>query len=190
MHHVGTYVRSSAVLITACIMMLLSTNSAALATIGSATSHLHTITTTTWGNALADVGATSTKVPYLYTWVQSTGLQYTYVDLVNVGNLATTGNSIAVTTQDATSPRQDAPHLTFSACANGTWNQTTNICSGTSTTLGVVTNGTLNTNFALSTGQRVTLQILAQKTKKALWTSTMSITVNRNQIRLPTTTNT
>lgn len=188
MHGSGTAMRCTAVLMVASLLMVLTTNNAAMAKIGSTRMSSHTLTTTRWGNAFTDVGVASTNAPYVYVWAQSTGAQYTYVDIVNVGSLSTTGNTISVSTQDATSSRQDAPDLLFSSCT-GSWNQTTNACSGSITSLGNTTNGTVSTNLTLAVGQRVTVQIRAQKTKKALWTSTLSISVSRSQVRAATTTN-
>lgn len=188
MHSASTAIRCTTVLLVASLLMLLTTNNAAMAKIGTTKSSTHVVTTTKWGNVLTDVGVTSTNTPWSYVWTQSTGAQYTYADIVNVGSLATTGNAITVSTQDATSSRQDAPDLLFSSCS-GTWNHTTNTCSGSVTSLGNTTNGTVGTNLTLAVGQRLTLQIRAQKTKKALWTSTISVSVSRSQVRTATTTN-
>lgn len=185
MHGLSTVMRCTAVVTVASLLMLLTMNNAATAKIGSTRISSHNLTTTRWGNAFTHVGLASTNTPFVYGWSQNTGAQYTYVDIVNVGTLSTTGNTVSVSTQDAKSSRQDAPDLLFSSCS-GSWNQTTNACSGSITSLGNTTHGTVRTNLTLAVGQRITVRIRAQKTKKALWTSTLSISVNRSQVRTAT----
>lgn len=148
------------------------------------------ISTISWGAAFADVDSPPIRAPHIITWSVSTGTQYAYIDVVNVGELAVGRLGFTVSTRDQDQSRQDAPNLTFSLCNNGVWNQTSNTCSGTASILGTTSSGTINANLSLGTQSRITMQITAVKTKKSLWTSTLSISVNRTQVRTPTTTNT
>jgi len=188
MHRLSSDVRcvTAALLV---MLMLSTSNNVALVTISSTAQSHNAVTTLIWGNVIVATGAPAGNTHFSIVWNQNSAGQTTCVDVINVGNVDTTGNSVAVTTQDATSSRQDAPTLTFSTCTGGTWNQTANTCSGTSTSLGSVTNSTLNTTIALTVGQRITLQIVAARPKKATWTSTFSTTVSRSQIRAATVTN-
>ena len=179
----------TASLVTFSVLTLMPTDIPAMASLKSSTAKTHNVTSAYWGNVIVGVGKSVSNSAYIYTWALSTGTQYTYADLINVGGLSTSGNIISVTTQDDTSSRQDAPAQTFSICTNGTWNQTNDTCSGTMTVLGTVTNGTLTTTLALAAAQRLTVQIKAMKTKKSLWTSTFSIGVSRSQVRVGKTTN-
>lgn len=188
MHRLSNSARCLTVVLLS-MLMLFTSNNEALASISAKTTKSQTVTSLSWGNIIATVGSSAQSGSFSTNWADTYATQYVYVDLVNVGDLTSTGNSIAVSTQDSNSSRQNAPTLTFSTCTGGTWNQTYNTCSKTAASLGSTTNGSLTTSLSLIAGQRVTLQIQAVKARKATWTTTINVAVTRSQIRSATTTN-
>jgi len=171
------------------MLMLFTSNNVALAKLSSRATKQQTVTTPQWGNVIVDAGASVSTNPYSFAWQEGIGLEITYVDLRNSGNISTTGTLLTVTTQDQNESRKDASSLTLSACTGGTWNQTSNACSGTVTALGTVTNGSITLNLALAAGAISTIRVAEVQTKRAKWTSTLSVKVTRSQIRAATVTN-
>ena len=170
------------------MLMLFTSNNVALASISAKTNKPQNVTTLSWGNVMVSVGGGTSYAPYSFSWANSTGTQYTYVDLVNVGDVTTTGNSIVVNTKDPSDSTSNAPRLTFATCS-GSWNQSSNSCSGSITSLGNVTNGTLGVTLTLTASSRKTLRVAANKTRATVWTSTINVAVTRSNIRNATTTN-
>jgi hypothetical protein len=170
------------------LILVATTNNIAIAKISSIATRGNAITTLGWGNIIAAVGSPEQSGSYHFNWANGTGAEYTYVDLVNVGDVTTTGNSIAVSTKNSSNSTSNAPRLTFATCS-GSWNQSNNSCSGSIMSLGNVTNGTLDVTLTLTASSRRTLRVAANKTRSAVWTSTMSVAVTRSHIRNATTTN-
>jgi len=171
------------------MLLLFTSNNVALASIAANTTRQQTVTSLSWGNIIATFGSSAQSGAFSTNWADTYSTQYVYVDLVNVGDLTSAGNSITVNTQDNNSSRQNAPTLTFSTCMGGTWNQTNNTCSKSAASLGSVTNGSLTTTLSLTAGQRATLQIKAVKARKAVWKTTINVAVTRSQLRAATVTN-
>ena len=171
------------------MLMLFTSNNVALAKLSATAKKQQTVTTPNWGNVIVDAGAPVSKEPYSFAWKEGIGLEITYVDLRNPGSIATTGTLLTVSTKDSNNSTKDASSLTLSACTGGTWNQTSNACSGTVTSLGTVTNGSITLSISLAASATSTIRVAEVQTKRAKWTSTLSVAVTRSQIRAATVTN-
>ena len=171
------------------MLMLFTSNNVALAKLSSKATKQQAVTTPQWGNVIVDAGASVSTNPYSFAWQEGIGVEITYVDLRNPGSISTTGTLLTVSTKDSNNSTKDASSLTLSACTGGTWNQSSNACSGTVTALGTVTNGSITLNVALAAGATSTIRVAEFQTKRAKWTSTLSVAVTRSQIRAATVTN-
>lgn len=119
-----------------------------------------------------------------------------YFDAVNVGSLALTAANYSVAVSGGGA--LGAPSISLTACTAGTWNQSTGVCSGTSTALGTWTasaatpasSTAIPTSPASRLGIKATLS--AGGVLSAVTTATVTIGVASNgprQIRAATTSN-
>ena len=73
---------------------------------------------------------------------------------------------------------------TFYLCSNGIWNTSTNTCSGTSTLIGSSLDLVLAfSNLTFTAGSDLSVQATTKPNLKNAFTTTLSVSIDRNQIR-------
>jgi hypothetical protein len=146
------------------------------------------VTSGSWG--VSPTG--SAKQAQVLTWTQSGSSAPLYFTATNTGTVA-----LAATTWTMQAVRADGigngtqPVVTLDACVGGTWNTTTNVCTGgTGTTIG----GTTSTNASMSVASSVTpvqpgsalaVRATLQRIIGDGVTATISTTVSSSQILSP-----
>jgi len=159
------------------------------ATIKATSTKSYSATTLSWGAYFAEPGTTPSPAPYVANWITSNSTQFDYLDLINSGGIALIGAAFDITTTAKSGNQEGVPKITFESCVGGTWNQLTNTCSGTITSLGNQANGLLSPNLSIAKGARLSVRLSVSKTSRTAWTSTISVQTDRTDFRAGATSN-
>lgn len=166
----------------AALLGVLLTSQAALGSGAGKATASHVVSSASW----AAVASTASAPPYatapLTLGFGATGRQVIYFDVVNTGQLTLTGASY--TLSGANLPSSST--IALYACVGGTWNQSTNTCSGTITSI-VTSTGSATTvssaaagTYPAAVGARVTFAGYVSRTPIAGTTGTVAVAVTRS----------
>ena len=149
----------------------------------------HSVSTASWGAYLAPGGTTPSPGPYISTWTPVAGVQLAYLDLINPNPVALAGENFTLASVEPNSSRQNVPRITFDVCVGATWNQLTDTCAGSITSLGTSTGGTVNSTVSIASQSRLSVRLTVTKVGKLSWTTTINTVITRAQVRAAVTTN-
>lgn len=144
-----------------------------------------------WAAVAYGQGQNPTTGAYTILWTVAQGKARDFFSFRNIGNFAITGFSASVT-QSQTSNSGKPPNTAFDWCKDGIWNVAANTCSGTIISMGVASDVTLVMDFSglnLLVGSDVNMRATTQPNLQNAYSSTISVSVNRSQIRSGTVTN-
>jgi hypothetical protein len=149
----------------------------------SRTVSTHTTTSGSWAVQALGLNQTPTNTAYTITWGVAGGTAYSYFVFRNTGTFTVNGFTVDVTqTQIGGSGKPS--DTTFYLCSNGTWNVTTNLCSGTTSLIGSSADLVLAfNNISLNSGADLNVQATTKPSLKNASTTTLSVSINRTQIR-------
>mgnify|MGYP003340205343 CR=1 FL=1 len=146
-------------------------------------------TSGSWAVQALALNQAPTNSPYTITWGVSQGTAYSYFSIRNTGTFTVNGFQVAVT-QVQVGGSGKPNDTTFNLCSNGIWNITTNSCSGTITLIGTSADLVLFfTNLSLENGSDLSIQATTKPNLKNAFTTTLSVSIDRSQIRTGTTIN-
>ena len=151
----------------------------------------NSLSTGSWTAVAYGQGQTPVNSAYTITWTVNQGKARDFFAFRNTGNFAVTGFS-AIVTQSQTGNNGKPPSTAFDWCQNGTWNSSLNTCSGTIVSLGSATDVSLTLNFTslnLAVGSELSMRATTQPNLQYTYTSTISVSVARSQIRSGIVTN-
>jgi hypothetical protein len=143
------------------------------------------VTTASWGAA----GATTTGTPttgqaFVITWSSPLlGTSSQYFQVVNTGTLDLTGETYAATNAGSNVT------VTLTACVGATWNASTGKCGGTQVVLD--TSGGSSTTASTPIPASSALSVRAQASGLSLtsFTTSVTVTTTRSEVRAATTIN-
>lgn len=141
-----------------------------------------------WGMVAVPQGAAATTGPLEIDWSKIKGTSHTFVDLVSVKTLATTGQTFTIQTVATSGGNIRTPTLTLDACVGAAWTAT-NTCSGTVVTLGSATNGSFSSTVAIQPGARLSVRVSSSGSPGGKFVSTIDVSVSRSQVRAAATSN-
>ena len=151
----------------------------------------NSVATGSWAAVAYGQGQTPVNSAYVITWTVNQGKARDFFAFRNTGNYAVTGFSATVS-QSQTSNNGKTPSTAFDWCQNGVWNSSLNTCSGTIISMGSATDVTLIMNFSnlnLAVGSELSVRATTQPNLQYTYTSTISVSVTRSQIRSGTVIN-
>ena len=136
-----------------------------------------------WGVQAFALNQAPTNSPYTITWGVSQGTAYSYFSIRNTGTFTVSGFNVSVT-QVQIGGSGKPNDTTFYLCSNGTWNTSTNTCSGTSTLIGSSLDLVLAfSNLTFTAGSDLSVQATTKPNLKNAFTTTLSVSIDRTQIR-------
>lgn len=147
--------------------------------------HAFNLTSGQWSIVAFGQGQVPTNSAYTITWTVNTGTAYNFFSFRNTGSYTATGFVVDVT-QVQVGGSGKPNNTTFDLCQNGVWNSTTNTCSGTKVTVGTATDlsSTLTfTGLSLASGADLSMRASTPPNIKNIYTTTLSVSINRSEIR-------
>jgi hypothetical protein len=149
------------------------------------TTNTETVGSASWGAAGATTsGSPTTGTPFVLSWNLVTLLPTSqYFKVVNTG-------SLALTAETYTTVNSGGPTVALTACVGATWNAALGTCGGTQVSLGQSGGGAATASTAISSG--ASLSVRAQTTgvlSLGSFTTSVTVTTVRSQVRAGTTTN-
>lgn len=148
------------------------------------------VSATSWAASAVPVGAPASNGPLVMTWTVSGGSARQYFDIVNTGSIEIMGQSFLVTNVYEKSGNAKPPTVTFEACVNGSWQPSSNTCTGS-----IVLMGSTTTEFfsslatPLAVGARLSARATTSPGGSSSYTTTVNVLVSRSQVRAATVTN-
>ena len=142
-------------------------------------------TSGTWSVIAVGANQSPANSPYTITWVVNTGTAYNFFSFFNNGSFSVSGFAVDVT-QIQLSGSGKPNNTTFELCQNGSWNPSTNTCSGTRVVVGTATDLFSSISFGalnLISGSHLSMRASTPPNIKNTYTTTLSVNVPRNQIR-------
>lgn len=168
------------------LVLLLSTSqsSAQGALVGRAERQL-SITSAKWSVNAVGLNQSVSNVPYLILWSVSGGSAFDFFTLRNTGSISV--NSFLLTIeQQRLSGSQSANPVTFEACLGATWNTATSTCPGILTLIGQASDKSLVIgNLSLQSGEEISVRARIQASGRNAFSTTLSTSITRNDIRFP-----
>jgi hypothetical protein len=150
-----------------------------------------TATTGSWSVIAVGLNQAPVNAPYTITWTVNTGTAYNFFALRNNGIFTVNGLTMDINqVQLGGSGRPN--NTTFDLCQNGVWNTSANTCSGTRIPVGTAVDLNSSITFSplsLVSGGELSMRASTPPNIKNIYTTTLSVNVNRNQIRPGISTN-
>lgn len=165
------------------LLLLLQSTSPAFARVDSLISRNKGATSGSWAVIAAGQGQPTTNAPYTLSWSVSSGVAYNFFVFRNSGTL-TISSFAADITQVQLGGSGRPSDTTFELCSGGTWNATSNTCSGVKTLIGRASNLALHfNNINLAPGAELSMRASTAANVKNSYTTTLSVSINRSQVR-------
>lgn len=166
------------------LLLFVQSTSPAFAHLDSSITRNKSATSGSWAVVATGQGQPTTNTPYTLSWLVSTGVAYNFFVFRNSGSLTIASFNADITqVQFGGSGRPN--DTVFELCSGGTWNSTTNSCSGTTTLIGRASNLALHfNNVNLSPGAELSMRASTATNVKNRYTTTLSVAISRNQVRL------
>ena len=169
--------------IASAVVLLASHCTPTFANVQSPTSGTNFVSSGSWGVQAFALNQAPTNSPYTITWGVSQGTAYSYFSIRNTGTFTVNGFNVAVT-QIQIGGSGKPNDTTFNLCSNGVWNTSTNTCSGASTLIGSSADLVLAfTNLTFTAGSDLSVQATTKPNLKNAFTTTLSVSIDRTQIR-------
>ena len=164
------------------LSLILSTTPSIAEVRANRTSNM-SVTSGLWAVQALAANQTPTNSPYTITWAVNRGTAYSFFVFRNTGSFTVNGFEVSVT-QAQTGGSGRPPDTTFNLCSNGTWNATTNTCSGTVVTVGTSADLVLNfTGLNLANGSELSMRATTKPNLQYTFTTTLSVSVSRAKLR-------
>ena len=175
--------RSKSLKLSIAVLVLMATSFPALALEnGRATRNIN-IQTGTWAMQALGQNQSPTNTAYTITWAVNRGTAYSYFVFRNTGSFSVSGFQVSIT-QVQVGGSGKPPDTTFDWCSNGTWDATTNLCSGTIVFIGSSADLLLAfTGIALTSGSDLSMRATTKPNLQNAFTTTISPSVNRSNVR-------
>lgn len=122
---------------------------------------------------------------YVPSWTTQGGDGVAVLDVVNVGEVALTTQTLVV--RDSAGNAPSGP-VEVVACDGGVWNGAGSSCPGTVVVLGDAASGPLVTGVALTPGGRLSVRLSARRNVVARGDLVVDVAVSRDAVRGPVTT--
>ena len=136
-----------------------------------------------WSVQAVGQGLSPTNTEYTINWGVNSGTAYSFFTFRNTGQLTVTGFTSTIT-QTSTQSNGKVGETYFDLCQNGTWNSTTNTCSGTIVNVGKASDLTLSfTNLSLTSASELNMRARTAPNVQNRYTTTLSVSVTRSQVR-------
>jgi hypothetical protein len=153
---------------------------------GTYTGSTEQVTTASWGAAGATTsGSPTTGQPFVISWPAFTiGGASQYFKMVNTGSLNLSGQTYAATDSGGSLT------VTLTACVGASWNTSTGNCGGSQVALDTSGGGSTTDSTAIASG--ASLSVRAQTSgviSIGSFTTSVTVTTDRTDIRAATTTN-
>lgn len=149
------------------------------------TRHSITIPADRWSAVAVPRGGSPGSGPLTMSFHVNRGVPRQYIDVVNTGTLALTGQSYVIRAANGAS----TPQLTLEACSNGSWSPTDHSCSGTVVTMGTTSSGpTIAFASPLAPGGRLAVRATTSPSTASKTTIILDVKIARSQIRAGATT--
>ena len=143
----------------------------------------------TWSVQAVGQGLSPTNSEYTINWGVNSGTAYSVFTFRNTGQLTVIGFTSTIT-QTSTQSNGKVGETYFDLCQNGTWNSTTNTCSGTIVNVGKASDINLTfTGLSLTSGAELNMRARTAPNVQNRYTTTISVSVTRSQVRSSTTIN-
>ena len=143
----------------------------------------------TWAVQALGQNQTPTNTAYTITWAVNRGTAYSFFVFRNTGSLTITSFQATVT-QVQIGGSGKPPDTNFDLCRNGTWDPATNLCSGTVVNIGSSANLILSlAGLALASGSELSMRATTKPNLQNAFTTTISVSVNRANVRSGLTVN-
>lgn len=154
---------------------------------GQATSGSQSVTSASWGAVGTTTnGPGTTGSPFTLTWNGIATTQYFQIN--NTGSLDLSGETYTATNSALNVTGGTAPTVTLVGCVGAVWNSTNNKCTGTQVTLETTAAGSTTTTTAITTAS--SLSVRASTTPAPTgWTTAVTVSTVRAEVRAATTTN-
>jgi len=175
----------------ACSALLTQLVAPAVAGFNAQTLRSMTTTTGNWAAVAFGQGLAPTTGAYSILWTINQGKARDFFAFRNVGSFAITG-LVASVTQSQTSNSGKPPNTSFDWCKDGFWNTSANTCSGSIVSMGVASDVTLVMNFVglnLAVGSDLSMRATTRPNLQNAYSSSISVSVARTQIRSGSLTN-
>jgi hypothetical protein len=142
------------------------------------------VTSASWGAAGAATAGTPTSgQAYVITWSGLLlGTSSQYFQVVNTGTLDLTGETYAATDSGGTAT------VTLTACVGATWSASTGKCGGTQVALDTSGGSSTTASTPIPTGSTLSVRAQASGIALGTFTTSVSVTTTRSQVRAATTT--
>lgn len=136
-----------------------------------------------WGVQALAQNQLPTNSAYTITWSVNKGTAYSYFSFRNTGTFTVTGFQVGVT-QVQIGGSGKPQDTTFDLCSGGSWDPTTNTCSGTVVNIGSSANLILSlTGQSLISGAELSVRASTKPNLQNAFTTTLSVSVDRTQVR-------
>ena len=148
-------------------------------------------TSGSWGAASAANGSTPTAgSAYTINWNLSGSVTYQYFQVVNTGTLDLAAQTYSAVNSKPTNGNAP-PTIELDACIGASWNTTTGTCAGTKVVVTATNQSATAANIAIAAGASVSFRALpiTLPNYPQPYTTTVSISVARNQARTAATYN-
>ena len=145
----------------------------------------NSVATGSWAAVAYGQGQTPANSAYVISWTVNQGKARDFFAFRNTGNFVVIGIT-ATFTPSQTSNNGKPPSTSIDLCQNGAWNTTLNTCSGTIVQYGPLTDVPLVLNFNninLAAGSELSMRATTQPNLQNSYTTTISVSVPRSQIR-------
>jgi hypothetical protein len=143
-----------------------------------------TATATSWAAAATLPGGTPTGGPLTLVWTSDAGQASTVLDVVNVGR-ATLGSQRLVVRSLTAAGASGTDPVELSACVGADWDTASGTCAGTVVALGSDRDSPLTMTLTLAPGVRVSVRATTRPRTAAQTTTTVSVVVDRSDVRPP-----
>ena len=168
----------------ALLLLLAQSSTPAFARLDSSQGRSAIASSGKWAVVATAQGQPTTNAPYTLSWSVTSGVAYNFFVFRNSGTLAIS-SFVADITQVQSGGSGRPNDTVFELCSGGIWNSTSNTCSGVTTLMGRASNLALQfNNMNLSPGAELSMRASTATNVKNSYTTTLSVIINRSQVRL------
>jgi hypothetical protein len=149
----------------------------------------HAVGSAAWAVVAHGRTQPATPAPYILLWTVTGGTAYDYLYLRNTGSIILQSFRVAVT-QVRLTGNANSQEIFFERCVAGSWNPSTNLCSGSVTLIGRASDGQLSlTNLNLAVGSSVEVRARTLPNNQSTFETTLATQVRRSDFRIAETRN-
>jgi hypothetical protein len=142
-----------------------------------------TTSTSSWAVVAVEQNQSPTFAPIILTWSVSGGFAYDYFTFRNIGGVIANNFAVAIA-QRRVSGNAPANEIVFERCVGGTWNITSNVCSGSVSQVGSATNSSIHfSSIALAPGNELAMRARTTINNRNQFEITLSVQLSRSDVR-------